>query len=131
MKPTKPYLARAMHEWIVDSGMTPHLVARADEEGIEVPPQAIQDGRVTLNTSPEAVRDLLIDDQGVSFIARFGGVSQAVWLPIASLEGIYAKENGRGMLFGEDEPDAEAAGEGDPARDSSDRPTGPTLRVVK
>ena len=131
MKSTKPYLARAMHEWIVDSGMTPHLVARADAEGIEVPPQAIQDGRVTLNTSPEAVRDLLIDDQGVSFIARFGGVSQAVWLPISSLEGIYAKENGRGMLFGEDEPDAETAGNGDRAQDSSDRPTGPTLRVVK
>lgn len=128
MKSTKPYLLRAMHEWIVDSDSTPHVLARAEADGLEVPEQAIVDGRVVLNISPSAVRDLLIDDEGVSFVARFGGVSRSVYLPLSAVEGIYARENGRGMLFGDDQSDQEVA---DDARSVGPKKTGPSLKVIK
>jgi stringent starvation protein B len=132
MKSTKPYLLRAMHEWIVDCGMTPHVVARSDADGLDVPPSAIGQGRVILNIAPEAVVDLQIDDAGLGFVARFGGVSHAVWLPIESLEGIYAKENGRGMLFGDevDEKD-DSSGVDSEVGESSKPRSGPSLRIVK
>jgi len=127
-----------MHEWIVDSDLTPHIMANAGVEGVDVPSQAIEDGQVVLNVSPVAVRDLLMDSDGVSFVARFGGASQAVYLPIGSIKGIYARENGRGMLFGEEgQDDVQQANEGEdssgPEATSSKQsgPKGPTLRVIK
>ncbi len=133
MKSTKPYLLEAMYSWIVDSGLTPHLVADANHEGIQAPPQAAEDGRIVLNCAPEAVRDLVMDDEGASFIARFGGVSQAVWLPIDSIEGIYARENGRGMVFGPEELDEEGGQETTSEQhDGPDKSKKqPSLRVVK
>lgn len=133
MKSTKPYLLRAMYEWIVASDCTPHMVASATVDGVDVPDQAINEGQVVLNVSPSAVRDLLMDDQGVSFVARFGGVSQAVFLPMAAIEGVYARENGRGMLFGEE---SEHDGTSDSSQATSTEPTptkksSPTLRVIK
>lgn len=140
MKSTKPYLLRAMYEWIVASDCTPHLLASATVEGVDVPDQAIKEGQVVLNVSPSAVRDLLMDDQGVSFVARFGGVSRSVYLPMNAIEGVYARENGRGMLFGEEFEVAEGATSGmDGRADTSDQDTSkkpqkkssPALRVIK
>lgn len=132
MLSNRPYLLRAMNEWIVDSGMTPHIIA-SDHPDLEVPDSARQDGRVVLNISPTAVRDLLIDADLLSFVARFGGVSRGVVVPMEAVQAIYARENGRGMMFPEDD---EVDGDGsEPSAESeqSDQPArkGPNLRVVK
>jgi stringent starvation protein B len=132
MLPSRPYLLRAMNEWIVDSGLTPHLLIDADNPDLEVPDSARGDGKVVLNISPSAVRDLLMDNELVTFVARFGGVSRAVSVPMPAIEGIYARENGRGMMF----PDEDAlSGNGeDDGPDDDGGPPGsgkPKLRVVK
>ena len=135
MRSSRPYLLRAMHEWIVDSDMTPHIIADAAHPELVVPDSAIQEGKVVLNISPTAVRDLLIDGDFLSFVARFGGVSQAVTVPTAAVQAIYARENGRGMMFSDDEDrDDNASSEADSV--SGDKPeqkkrSGPNLRVVK
>ncbi|HEY7906907.1 MAG TPA: ClpXP protease specificity-enhancing factor [Wenzhouxiangella sp.] len=132
MPSSKPYLLRAINEWIVDSNLTPHLLASGDADDLEVPPQAIQEGKVVLNISPSAVRDLVLDNEAVSFVARFGGVSQAVWVPMAAIEGIYARENGRGMVFADEVVESTDAADGsDGAVQKNKQSKGPSLRVVK
>lgn len=127
-----------MHEWILDSGFTPHLIADADHPDIEVPTSARQEGRVVLNVSPTAVRDLLMDAEMVSFVARFGGVSQGVNVPMDAVQAIYARENGRGMMFpdedefaGESSEDEGSEDEGNNKTQNAERRKGPNLRVVK
>ncbi len=129
MLSSRPYLLRALHEWIVDSGFTPHLLVNAEHDGVEVPPSAVNDGRVILNVSPSAVRDLLMDAELVTFVARFSGRSQAISVPVMAVEAIYARENGRGMMF----PDDGSDGTGDDGTDDGDgpRPGKPNLKVVK
>jgi stringent starvation protein B len=131
MLPSRSYLLRAMHEWIVDSGLTPHLLVDADDPDLQVPDSARGDGKVVLNISPSAVRDLLMDRDLVTFVARFGGVSRAVSVPMNAVEGIYARENGRGMMF----PDEDALSGDDPGPDDDGGSPGtsrqPRLRVVK
>lgn len=136
MLSSRPYLVRAIHEWIVDSGLTPHLLVDAEQPGLDVPESSIQDGRVVLNVSPSAVRDLLIDSEMVTFVARFGGVSRAVTVPMAAVEAVYARENGRGMMFPVDEDDDDGAPESEPGDDTGDRSgpkrkSRPNLKVVK
>ncbi len=135
MLASRPYLLRAMHEWIVDSGMTPHIIADAAHPDVVVPDSAIQDGKVVLNISPTAVRDLLIDAELVSFVARFAGVSQAVSVPTAAVDAIYARENGRGMMFADEEEeqgeDAKAEAGDDEKKAQAKKRSGPNLRVVK
>lgn len=130
MLSSRPYLLRAMHEWIVDSGLTPHIIADAAHPEMVVPSTAVQEGKVVLNVSPSAVRDLLVDAEFVSFVARFGGVSQAVSVPTAAVEAIYARETGRGMMFSEDDAAAE---DGNPESTEPEHQArrGPNLRVVK
>ncbi len=135
MLSSRPYLVRAINEWIVDSGLKPHLLVDADQPGLDVPESSIQDGRVVLNISPSAVRDLLIDSEMVTFVARFGGVSRAVTVPIAAVEAVYARENGRGMMFPVDDEDEDGAPESDsgdsPEGEKPDRKSKPNLKVVK
>jgi stringent starvation protein B len=134
MLSSRPYLLRALHEWIVDSGLTPHLLVNAEHPGVDVPDSAVTDGRVILNVNPPAVRDLLIDAELVTFVARFGGVSCAVTVPVSAVEAIYARENGRGMMF----PDDGSDGTGDSVSDDGGdedgghpRPGKPNLKIVK
>lgn len=136
MLSSRPYLVRAVHEWIVDSGLTPHLLVDAQQPGLDVPESSIQDGRVVLNVSPSAVRDLLIDTEMVTFVARFGGASRAVTVPMAAVEAVYARENGRGMMFPVDEEDGDGSGEpgsdeGGDGDGKPDRKSRPNLKVVK
>lgn len=135
MLSSRPYLVRAVNEWIVDSGLTPHLLVDAEQPGLEVPQSSIQDGRVVLNISPGAVRDLLIDSEMVTFVARFDGVSQAVTVPMGAVEAVYARENGRGMMFPVDEEDEGGTDEqgagGSDGDDKPDRKSKPNLKVVK
>lgn len=138
MLPSRPYLLRAVHQWIVDSGLTPHLLIDAEKPGLQVPESSIQDERVVLNVSPVAVRNLVMEGDEVSFVARFGGVSRAIFVPMDAVIAIYARENGRGMMFPADEegpddgdgPSGEKQGSGEGSEDK-ERPRRPHLRVVR
>ena len=124
MTSNRPYLIRAMHEWLTDNQCTPHLLVDAEQEGVEVPRQHVKDGKIVLNVGPQAVEGLNIGNAEVSFVARFGGVAQTVSIPVPAVLAIYARENGRGMMFGEDESGPEPDGSGP-------KPSRPALKVVK
>lgn len=108
MTPNRPYLIRALHEWILDNGMTPHLLVDATMEGVSVPEQYIDDGKIILNTSLSAIQDLEMANDWILFNARFSGALFNIQLPIRSVLAIYAKENGRGMVFPEELDDSES-----------------------
>ena len=113
-----------MHEWMTDNGHTPHIVVDTSYDGVTVPEEHVKDGKIVLNLGPNAVEALSIGNQEVSFMARFGGVAQQLSIPIAAVLAIYARENGRGMMFSEEEPGPEPD-------DSGPKPTRPSLKVVK
>ncbi|MFM7065811.1 MAG: ClpXP protease specificity-enhancing factor [Gammaproteobacteria bacterium] len=98
-RPRRPYLLRAMHEWITDSGLTPHLVVDAEAPGVQVPRAFVREGRIILNCSWTATHALRLGNEEVTFGARFGGVAHSVVLPIAAVLGIYANESGEGIVF--------------------------------
>ena len=100
----RPYLLRALVEWINDNDMTPHILVDAGVAGVKVPPAAVQDGRVVLNIAERAVSRLLLDNEGVSFSARFSGVTFPVYVPIEGVLAIYARETGQGMALPDDIP---------------------------
>jgi stringent starvation protein B len=113
MKARRPYLLRAIHEWISDSLCTPHLVVDASVQGVEVPRQYVKDGKIVLNVSWNATANLRLANDEVSFSGRFGGVSLSVRVPIEAVLAIYARETGQGMIFTEDDlaaPPEAAAG---------------------
>ena len=133
MKSSRPYLLRALYEWIVDNDCTPHLLVDAEYPQVRVPAGYAQDGQIVLNVSPGAVRQLHMDNEGISFESRFGGVAHGIYLPIASVLAIYARENGQGMVFELEAPDVEAAeDEDDLPPPETPRPGGrPSLKVVQ
>ena len=102
MTSTRPYLIRAMVEWILDNGMTPHLLVDTSDDTVAVPRQYEQEGKIVLNISPTATQDLDINDESVSFNARFDGEPTSVYIPIHFVLAIYTRENGQGMMFGDD-----------------------------
>jgi stringent starvation protein B len=135
----RPYLLRALYEWIADNGMTPHVLVDAGQPGVQVPPHTVKDGRVVLNIAERAVAKLEMDNESVRFTARFGGVSYPVQVPIAAVLAIYARETGQGMALPEDvghgpAPDDQPPGDGPdaPPEDPGPGPKrGAHLRVVK
>lgn len=96
--PTKPYLIRAIHEWCVDNNLTPHLLVAVSSQTL-VPMQFVKDGEIVLNLNYAATKDLHIDNEQITFSARFGGVSQHLFVPVGAVKGIFARENGQGMFF--------------------------------
>ena len=96
--PTKPYLLRALFEWCVDNGYTPHIAVRVDSR-TQVPAEYVKGGEITLNISPNAVHRLQIGNELVEFSARFGGVARQISLPITNIYALYARETGQGMTF--------------------------------
>jgi stringent starvation protein B len=133
MSPSRPYLLRALNEWIVDNGATPQILIDSTNAEVEIPDSVRTRDKVVLNISPNAVRDLQIDNEFVSFVARFSGVSHGVLVPIDAVEAIYARENGQGMMFPEPEPGADADGVDDDASDDgqSQKKGKPDLKVIK
>ena len=130
MTPSKPYVIRAIYDWIVDNNCTPHLLVDAESKGVEVPQDYVTDGQIVLNVSPSAVVNLQLSNESVSFSGRFGGVPVDIMVPVDGVIGIYARENGQGMIFDEESDldfDPEPP-ETDPTPPSSDRPS---LRLVK
>lgn len=138
MNPLRPYLVKALMAWIEDNGMTPYLVANAEVPGVQVPPGIVHEGRVLFNISSNAISNFMIDDETLSFSARFSNRDFAVVLPLNSLEVVFSKENGIGMGLSADPSDAaqerarELSGSDDdtpPPKPSADRRA--HLRVVK
>lgn len=131
MTSSRPYMVRAIYEWIVDNDCTPYILVDAMSDGVRVPQQHVQNGQIVLNISPTAVASLVIGNDWIEFSGRFAGVAQQILVPLQAVLGIYAKENGQGMLFEkEDGPVPEPPGEGDKPDDEP--PKGrPSLKVVK
>lgn len=132
MTPSRPYLLRALYEWIVDNQMTPYLLVDAEREAAQIPKEFIENGKIVFNVGPTAVQHLDLANEGVAFDARFGGVPRSVSIPINAIMAIYARENGKGMVFTEED----ASGEDEPPPPPSGGPgeTGgrkPALKVVK
>ena len=97
--PRRPYLLRAMHQWMSDSGMTPHVLVDTYVEGVDVPKAHVRDGRIVLNLGLAATRHLDLGSEWISFEARFAGVPRGVRFPVAAVLSIYARETGEGMVF--------------------------------
>lgn len=95
----RPYLVRALNEWILENDCTPYILVNAFETGVLVPQNFVKDGQIVLNISPVAVQGLVITNEGIEFNGRFGGIPTRVYVPTAAILGIYAKENGQGMIF--------------------------------
>lgn len=136
MKSSRPYLIRALYEWIVDNQCTPHLLVNAEYPGVQVPSGFANDGQIVLNVSPSAVRHMQMDNGAVSFEGRFGGVPHTLHVPCAAVLAVYARENGQGMVFDLEAP--EAAFEPDEPDEQGPEPTEPpprggrpSLKVVK
>lgn len=142
--PTKPYLMRALYEWCLDNGYTPHLAVKVDSR-TQVPPEYVKNGEITLNVGPTAVHKMQIGNDLVEFSARFGGIARQISVPVANVYAIYGRETGHGMTFDLDAAkltvqavaDAAAATPLTPAMDlpppEPPRPAGgrPALRRVK
>jgi stringent starvation protein B len=111
----RPYLLRALYEWIVDNGMTPHVLVDAGMPGVRVPMQSVKDGRIVLNIAERAVGGLRMDNDALRFSARFGGVSQSVLVPLEAVIAVYARETGQGMALPDDPRGAAAPMSGEPA----------------
>jgi stringent starvation protein B len=147
MKARRPYLLRAIHEWISDSLCTPHLVVDANAAGVEVPRQYVKDDKIVLNVSWSATANLRLGNDEVSFSGRFGGASMSVRVPINAVLAIYARETGQGMIFADDDagppsPSPPPTGDtasapGSPGDDPGPKPSSPTdsrrarFKVVK
>lgn len=132
MNSSRPYIIRAIYEWIVDNDCTPHLLVDATGERVFVPESYVSDGQIVLNISPSAVVSLQMGNDTVAFNGRFGGQPQDVEVPIAAILGIYARENGQGMVFDgpmEPDPDPEPPYIGDSP--STERGHRPALKIVK
>lgn len=129
----RPYMVRALNEWILENNCTPYILVNAYDEGVEVPQGYVKDGQIILNISPVAVKGLVISNDGVEFEGRFGGIPSRVYVPSSAILGIYAKENGQGMIFETDDPIPEPpsptpSNNGENAPKKNGRPS---LRVVK
>lgn len=131
---TKPYLIRAIYEWCADAGFTPYLSVKVDAQ-TRVPMEYVKGGEIVLSISQQATRDLTIGNDVVQFSARFNGVSREVSVPIYAVQGVFARENGRGVFFDPESPpeitDAESASTGS-AQLTARAPAGraPTLQAV-
>ena len=150
MSSQRPYLLRALYEWVVDNGMTPHVLVDATQPGVRVPAHAVKDGRIVLNIAERAVGGLRMDNDALRFSARFGGVSQSVLVPLHAVIAVYARETGPGLALPDDpraaaapmtaDPgtaaEADAPPPGDKGPDGPDSPSEPPkrgghLRIVK
>ncbi len=134
----RPYLIRAMHEWMVDSQETPHLLVDAEVEEVSVPREYVQNGKIILNVSPNAVQALDLGNDYIAFHARFGGDPRHVSVPTRAVLAIYSRESGQGMLFNEEDdgpgpdgPGEDKSGTGSSGESGKKGPRRPNLRVIK
>jgi len=125
MTSLKPYLIRSIYEWIIDNQLTPHLLVDAENSDAILPEDYIEDGKIVLNLRPEAIQGLTLGNEEIQFNARFSGTATHIMTPTTAVLAIYAKENGKGMMFDPDEYD------NDTPPPAEKKPSKPHLRVVK
>jgi stringent starvation protein B len=128
MTSNRPYLLRALYQWITDNNMTPHILVDAAVDGIDVPEHAIQKGKVILNIDQAAVRELEMGNEWLTFNARFSGRQHQVSVPVEAVLAIYSKENGQGMMFAQEDEGGSPDGDDDGPPTPTRRPH---LKVVK
>ena len=136
LTPTRPYLIRAIREWAMDNGLTPQLVVDAGVDGIVIPEGHVQDGKIVLNVHTQAVTAIELGNEFITFSARFGGTSHGINLPIRSVLAIFARENGQGIFFQEEETEdhmerSPSDSEESPTNGQSSGPHRPYLRLVE
>lgn len=133
----RPYLIRALYDWVLDNNLTPHLLVAADAQGVDVPRQFVtEEGKITVNISPSAVRGLTLGNDLITFSARFSGQSHQISVPPGAVLALYARENGEGMLFGEVETAPASTKEppepsGDDEGGAPEKKKHPHLKVIK
>jgi stringent starvation protein B len=121
-----------MHEWMSDNGLTPHIVVDAAREGVQVPSQHVQNGKIILNVSYDATEAFQLNNDQLTFSARFGGVARPIAVPCEAILGIYARESGQGMIFTDEESAETPVQPGHNGEDGDDEPPGRShLKVVK
>lgn len=138
MTPSRPYLLRALYEWILDNDMTPHVVVNATYKDVIVPKEHVENGQIILSIAPESIHGLEMKNEYISFAAKFGGVSRDIYLPIMSITAVYSEENRKGMVFAdevydEDEHEIESSSTKPPKTgDKSSKGKGgrPKLKIV-
>ena len=139
MTSSRPYIIRALYEWIIENECTPYLLVNAYEADVEVPQEHVKEGQIILNISPTAVQSLSIRNNAVEFEGRFAGIPNQIFVPINAVMGIYAKENGQGMIFdtdtsGSEPPDPTGSDGSKGSSESESQPASikkPSLRIVK
>lgn len=133
---TKPYMVRAIHEWCTDNAFTPHLLVVVNQKTM-VPQAFVKNGEIVLNLNYSATKDLRIENDAITFSARFSGVAQNLYVPMDAVRGIFARENGQGMFFevGAQKtlfaPDAKVDDGSDDHPTNSKEKKKPTLKIVK
>jgi stringent starvation protein B len=125
MTSNRPYLLRALYEWISDNGLTPHVLVDAGFEGVDVPDHAIAEGKIVLNIATDATEHLQLENEIIFFHARFSGKPYKITVPMGAVIAIYARENGQGMMFAQDDTQPP------PVDGSDDPPPRSHLKVVK
>ncbi len=138
MNSSRPYLIRAIYEWVVDNTLTPYMLVDATMPNVAVPERFVEDGKIILNIAPQAIGGLNLGNESVEFDARFSGIAQHVYVPVQAVKAVYAFENGRGMVFSDDEGDDDGPinpNDSSPSDDSPNtgkKPGGkPSLKIVK
>ena len=134
--PTRPYLIRAIRDWAMDNGLTPQLLVDAGVDGIVIPRSHVRDGKIVLNVHTQAVKALELGNEFITFSARFGGNSHAINLPIQSVLAVFARENGQGIFFQEEETQHQMEQSADDSKEhlpngQSSGPRRPYLRWVE
>jgi stringent starvation protein B len=133
----RPYLLRAMHEWMTDNDLTPHIVVDVEAEGVVVPTEFAKDGKLVLNVSYSATQNLVISNDFAEFEARFGGVPRRLQIPIAAITGVYARETGQGMVFSAEGGPPEGPASAPEGQQTSPSPVAkrkvskPNLKIIK
>ncbi len=136
MTSNRPYLVKAIYEWILDNNVTPHVIINAMDENVSVPQQYVEDGQIILNINPSAVQSLVLDNECIMFSARFSGKPYNIYAPMHTVLAIYAMENGQGMMFNDEQnggppPNNDNGSSGSGGGNKPPPRKKPTLRVVK
>ncbi len=132
MTSSRPYLIRAIYDWITDNGLTPYLLVDATIEGVDVPRRYVENGRIVLNIAPSATAALSLGSDAVEFSARFGGTPVHLYIPVTAVMAIYARENGQGMMFNEEGGGGDGGGgEGRSTEREKSSSSRPQLKVIK
>jgi stringent starvation protein B len=132
MTPSRPYLLRALYEWISDNGMTPYLLVDALQDGVEVPQEYVENGKIVLNIGMGAVQSIDLGNEALMLDARFSGKPMQVVVPIEAVMAIYARENGKGMVFTEEDGSGDKPPTSDkPSPSGTSKSKKPQLRVIK